>query len=330
MRKLMNSLVFLEKLAQNPESLKNQFSRSFELLSIAEDFDKSRAIFIKPNLTYPLYKPGVTTRKEFVESLVASLRNINSTTKIYIGEGEGGYNSFSMSEAFENMGFMQLEKEYPNVRIVNLSRMPSKEIAISTDCGPYKVSLPEFFDEIDFSISCPLPKVHCMTKISLSYKNQWGCLPDVMRLKNHYMFDHVISKISDILKFKYAFLDGKYGLDDNGPMVGTPVELDWFAASNSLGAFDVIVSEMMGFDWQKVGHLKMASKYGFIPEKENIEVIGDIELLKTKFKLNRTFWNYPALAAFKSKNLTHFFYFSKYAGLVHDIMYTFRKRPIDK
>lgn len=325
----MNPIIFLEKLEQNPNALNSQFYRSFTSISLTEDFEKAKAIFIKPNLTYPVYKEGVTTRKEFVECLVSSLRNINSTTKIYIGEGEGGYNSFSMSEALENMGFMQLEKEYPNVKIINLSRIPSKEIVIPTDCGPYTVSLPEFFDEIDFSISCPLPKVHCMTKISLSYKNQWGCLPDVMRLKNHYMFDHIISKISDILKFKYAFLDGKYGLDDNGPMVGTPVELNWFVASNSLGAFDVVVSEMMGFEWNNVGHLKIASKYGFIPERENIKVIGELESLKRKFVLKRDFWNYPALAAFHSQRLTNLFYFSRYAKSLHDIMYTFRKRPIE-
>jgi uncharacterized protein (DUF362 family) len=327
----MNSIVIVEKLAsdQDHRNVANQFIDAFQQLSIADHFNKATAVFIKPNLTYPVYKKGVTTRKEFVKSLVAALREINSKTKIYIGEGEGGYNSFSMTAAFENMGFFELEKEFPNVKIVNLSKLPSKEIAIETPRGPYKIALPEiFFSEIDFSISCPLPKVHCMTGITLSYKNQWGCLPDTMRLKNHYMFDYIISKISDILKFKYAFLDGKYGLNNNGPMVGDPVEVNWFAASNSLGAFDSVVSEMMGFDWEKIRHLKMAGEYGFIPKREDIRIIGDIELLKRKFVLKRDFWNYPALVAFQSKKLTHLVYFSKWAKILHDIMYTFRKRPI--
>jgi len=142
------------------------------------------------------------------------------------------------------------------------------------------------------------------------------------------MFDYLISKISDILKFKYAFLDGKYGLNNNGPMVGDPVEVNWFVASNSLGAFDMIVSEMMGFDWRKVGHLKIAAKYGFIPRRQDIEVIGDLGSLKRRFFLKRSFWNYPALAAFHSKRLTDLVYFSGWAKLLHDIMYTFRKKPI--
>ena len=327
----MNPVVILDTL--NPDaglrSLTNQFTYTFNQLSVEDHFNKADAVFIKPNLTYPSYKTGVTTRKEFVEGLVAALREINNKTTIYIGEGEGGYNSFSMTMAFENMGFLELGKKYPNVRIVNLSQLPSKEIEVETPRGPYKIALPEiFFNEIDFSISCPVPKVHCMTGITLSYKNQWGCLPDTMRLKNHYMFDHVISKISDVLKFKYAFLDGKYGLTNNGPMVGDPIEVNWFAASNSLGAFDRVVSEMMGFNWKKINHLKMAGEYGLIPKKEEIRIIGNIELLKRKFVLKRDFWNYPALVAFQSKKLTHLVYFSKWAKLIHDIMYTFRKRPI--
>ena len=104
--------------------------------------------------------------------------------------------------------------------------------------------------------------------------------------------------------------------------------MNWFVASNSLGAFDMIVSEMMGFNWQKVGHLKMAERYGYMPKRADIKIIGNIDSLKRKFALKRNFWNYPALMAFHSRKLTHLFYFSMWAKVLHDIMYTFRKRPI--
>jgi uncharacterized protein (DUF362 family) len=322
-------IVFVEKLALDENSQAKQFGRSFASLSLVDDFIKAKAVFIKPNLTYPHFKKGVTTQKQFIESFVASLRKINSSTKIYIGEGEGGYNSFSISDAMTSMGFFEIMDKYPNVIILNLTRLPTRRVEVHVKGNPYILNLPTIiFEEIDFSITCPLPKVHCMTKVSLAYKNQWGCLPDVMRLKNHYMFDYIISKISDILKFKYAFLDGRYGLNNNGPMVGDPIEVNWFVASNSLGAFDMVVSEMMGFDWRIIGHLKIAKKYGLLPEREDIDIIGDIESLKRKFDLKRNFWNYPALAAFHSKKLTHLFYFSKWAKLLHDVMYTFRERPI--
>ena len=324
---MIKPVIIAERL--NESGIEAQMYNAAQVIGLERDIISSRAVFIKPNLTYPLYRKGVTTRVEFVRSLVAVLKKLNAGIKIYIGEGDGGYNSYSMTDAFQNMGFMKLKDTFSDVEIINLSKVPSRPVMIDTPRGQYEIALPElFFSEIDFSISCPLPKVHCMTKITLSYKNQWGCLPDVMRIKNHFMFDHIVSKVSDILKFKYVFLDGKYGLDNNGPMVGDPVELNWFVAGNSLGAFDMIVSEMMGFDWQKVGHLKMAAKYGFLPDREDIKVVGDADGLKRKFVLRRNFWNYPALVAFHSKKLTHLFYFSQWAKLLHDIMYMFRKRPM--
>jgi uncharacterized protein (DUF362 family) len=322
--------VIVDSLNNKEEGFPLQIYNASKQIGLEEDIKSAKSIFIKPNLTYPVYKKGVVTRFEFVRDLVSVINRFNPDLRIYIGEGEGGYNSFSMSEAFKNMRYLELEKEYKQVKIVNISKIPSKTIEIDTLKGPFKIALPGiFFNEIDFSISCPVPKVHCMTKITLSYKNQWGCLPDTMRLKNHYMFNYIISKISDILKFKYVFLDGKYGLDNNGPMVGDPVMIDWFVASNSMGAFDKIVSGMMGFKWRKVKHLKIAEKYGFIPEKEDIRIIGDIELLKRQFILKRNFWNYPALCAFHMKKLTHLVYLSRWAKLIHDVMYTVRKKPID-
>jgi len=323
-------IIFAEKIEEDMYSSVNQFQRAFKELSIIDDFKKAKAIFIKPNLTYPEYKEGVTTRVEFIDNLVANLRKINNTTKIYIGDGEGGYNSFSMTEAMKTMGFYDLEKKYQNIKIINLSNIPSCKIELQVNNKPYKIDVPEIFlKEIDFSITCPVPKVHCMTNVSLSFKNQWGCLPDTMRMKNHYVLDKIIGQICKTLKFKYVFLDGKYGLNTNGPIIGNPIEVNWFIASNSLGAFDAIVSSMMGFDWRNIRHLKEANNLGFIPNKKEIMIIGNIELLKKDFSLKRNFWNYPALLAFRSKKLTHFFYFSKYAKILHDFMYLFRKRPIE-
>lgn len=322
-------VVIASRLNNDIGGLQRHFLSAFDSMDLPESFDRSRAIFIKPNLTYPKFKAGVTTQREFVAGLVSALRKINTTTKIYIGEGEGGYHSFSMTDAMKNMGFYEIMQDYPNVEIINLSQVNTKTVELKAKGKPYELELPElFFNEIDFSITCPLPKVHCMTGITLSFKNQWGCLPDTMRLKNHYVFNDIISQVCDILKFRYAFLDGKYGLDNNGPMMGDPVCVNWFVASDSLGAFDRTVCGMMGFNWQRIGHLKMAAKHGYIPKSSDIHVIGDLDSLKRKFSLKRNLWNYYALVAFHSKNLTHLFYFSKWAKLLHDIMYTFRERPI--
>jgi uncharacterized protein (DUF362 family) len=326
------AIVSVDTMMDDMGGLREQFVTAFDAVGLAAEYDRSHAIFVKPNLTYPTFKEGVTTRGVFISCLVAALRSINRTTKIYIGEGEGGYNSFSMTSAMRDMGFYDIGSSYPNVEIVNLSQLATRKVELKANGKPYALHVPElFFDgEIDFSITCPVPKVHCMTGVSLSFKNQWGCVPDAMRLRNHYVFDEIIGQICEILKFRYAFLDGKYGLDKNGPMMGDPVEVGWFVASNSLGAFDRTVSSMMGFDWRRIGHLRKAYKYGFMPSADEIVILGDPDALKRRFTLKRNMWNYPALAGFHSKHLTHLFYFSMWANVLHDIMYSFRKRSISK
>jgi len=323
-------LVIINSLKDNPKDLEGQIYNAAKVIGLDKEAKEVKTVFIKPNLTYPVFKKGVTTRVEFIRALVGTLKKYNPDLEIYIGEGEGGYNSFSMTEALRTMKFMDLEKEFPRVKIVNLSNLPVKEVFIDTPKGDYSVNIPDIFlQKIDFSITCPVPKIHCITRVSLSIKNQWGCLPDTMRMKNHYMFNQIVSKICDLLKFKYAFLDGKYGLNRNGPMVGDPLEVNWFAASNSLGAFDMSVTKMMGFDWRKVRHLKVLANLGCLPDTRDIEIIGDIGRLKRKFVLKRDFWNYFPLIAFSSRKITYFFYFSRWAKLLHGVMDTFRKRPID-
>lgn len=323
-------IVFVCRLSESIPGLVSQIGEAAEMIGIGERMKSARKVFIKPNLTYPAYKTGVTTRKEFVEALVTGLRKFNPVTKIYIGDGEGGYNSFSMSEALRTMGYYKIAEKVPNVEIVNLSLLPRQTVKVEVKGQAYPLELPALFDDVDFSITCPVPKVHCMTGVTLSYKNQWGCVPDTMRLKNHFVFDEIIAQICDNLRFRYAFLDGKYGLDDNGPIMGRPVEVNWFVASNSLGAFDMLVSEMMGFNWQKIGHLRTATAHGYMPKREDIDVVGDIGPLKRKFILRRNVWNYPAMAAFHSSSLTQLVYFSRWSKIIHDLMYTFRARPIEK
>lgn len=49
--------------------------------------------------------------------------------------------------------------------------------------------------------------------------------------------------------------------------------------------FGITVSEMMGLNWKNIGHLREAANLGFIPNLEEIKVIGNLESLKKKFIL---------------------------------------------
>jgi uncharacterized protein (DUF362 family) len=325
----MAATVFVQRRAGTPEGRRTQMQDALNSIGLPAEVRSARTVFLKPNLTFPEHKDGITTRAEFIEEIVSYLLATNSRLKIFVGEGEGGYNSFSMSGAMRTMGYHQVASRHPNVELVNLTSIPSTEVVLDTPKGKYPLRLPDLLlRDVDLAISCPVPKVHAMTTLTLSFKNLWGCLPDVHRLKNHYMFSYLISRVAEILRFRYAVLDGRFGLTRYGPMSGDAIEVNWFVAGNSLGAFDAVVARMMGFNWQKVPHLRQAGSYGYIPSDEDTNVLGDPEALRVAFSLRRVLWTYPAYAAFHSKYLTRFFYLSPYAKFMHDVMYMFRKRDI--
>lgn len=304
-----------------------------ELLSDALDFVKicdhlrGKTIFLKPNLTYPKFKPGVTTTPQLLEALVRLLCDYGC--KVIVGESDGGYNSYAVKDAFHDYGLYDLEKKY-GIKVVNLSHLPYEYLTVHKFGRDFKIEIPKILlHEIDAFITLPVPKVHAMTQISLSYKNQWGCVPNVMRLRYHPVFNEAIFAINQAIKNKFTIIDGTYGLTRSGPMVGDSFELGWLIASDNFEAADLITAKMMGVDLKKIRHYYLAYKNGLVPKENEIELNQDYHKFATdKFYLKRDHWNYLALSAWLHPAINHFFYESRFADLLHKIMYTFRKKPV--
>src|SRR5919108_810618 len=82
-------------------------------------------IALKPNLTYPYYKRGVTTSPDFLRAAVQVLRE--HTARIAIVETDGGYGAWSAAEAFEGHGIFALRDEF-GIEVVNLCEEPAEPI----------------------------------------------------------------------------------------------------------------------------------------------------------------------------------------------------------
>jgi uncharacterized protein (DUF362 family) len=284
-------------------------------------------VFIKPNLTYPKFKPGVTTTPQLLTALIRVLKDHGC--RITVGESNGGYNSHEVKDVYHDFGLYKLEKEY-GIRVVNLSELPYGYIKIRKFGKDFNVEFPNILkNETDVFITLPVPKVHAMTRISLSYKNQWGCVPNVMRLRYHSVFDEAIFAINRQFKKKLTIIDGTYGLTRTGPMAGDAFELGWLAASDNFEAADLLVARLMGYDLKKIKHYRLAYKNGLVPRLEDISCNQDYEKFRSdKFYLERDIWSYLALSSWLHPAISHFFYESMFADLLHKIMYTFRERPV--
>jgi uncharacterized protein (DUF362 family) len=308
----------------NPATVKSIIERA----GVGRDWHAGDAIFLKPNLTYPSFSPGVTTRVEFIAAVAEYF--IDKGCRVTIGEGPGGYNGFSMREAFETHGLNAVGRRL-NLSIVELSEWEPELMSVVSKRGatvPVPVPKPLLHD-FRALVSLPVPKVHCLTGVSLGIKNLWGCIADGFRIKFHPFLDEIVAALAIKLRVEGAVLDGLYGLDKNGPMVdGIVRRLDWIAASSNCAAHDVAVCGLLGIDADGVSHLRYGMDTGVFPRPHDID-IQTSNIRPQRFTLRLNVWNRLARMTWIHPRLTWLVYLSPLAGPIHWLMYLIRRKPSD-
>lgn len=310
-------------IAKTGTDLEKSIRESLKWIDYEKIIRPGDRVFIKPNLTFTVHKQGVTVSPVFMRSLVKVLKEL--TSNIIIGEADGGYGSYTAEEAFYGHNLFDMSKEL-GFDLINLSKCEKEYINIPVGSNVIPIPLPKMLlNDVDVFISVAVPKVHSMTGISLCVKNQWGCIPDKMRLLHHYFFDQAIIEINKILNPKINIIDGAYGLTKNGPMVGVPVKLDLVLASDNIWAIDSACSHIMSFDIKKARYLSIAKQSGLLPSVNEINFNDNINnYISDKFFLKRTMWNRYALFAFKHKFASKIVYDSTIGDILHWIMYAIR------
>jgi len=307
-----------------------RIQEGLSFVEVATKIKTGDTIFIKPNLTFPYYRKGVMTSPECVEQLVLALKDYSSN--IIIGEADGGgYNRFSMDEVFEKTGLKSIAKKH-NVRLVNLSKLPSRFINFHYKYRKFSVPLPEILlDEVKLFITVPVPKIHANTRVSMSIKNQWGCIQEPsLRLKLHPYFNKIIFEVNKALKVGISIIDGRYGLNRNGPMKGEQVLLDWLMVANNIFVADVTCCTLMEIDPFSIKHLAYYKQNEPIPELKDIQFSQDHnKFIGPQFYLKKNFWDYPGYFAFRSRFLAYLAYHSPISKILHKGLYLFREKFYD-
>ncbi len=323
------SRAYLERF--NPEQgPRESVRRALEWLNARAIIAPGSRVFIKPNLTWERPTPGVTVTPAFLHALVEALLPI--TSDITIGESEGGQACFKAEDAFEAHGLFDLAKEF-GVKVVNLSTQPAQRVTTIIAGRSVSVDLPRLLlHEIDTFITVPVPKIHAMTRVSLAFKNQWGCLGDLMRVTMHPQFDDAIVAINKLVKTRLAILDGTYFLDYTGPLMGEPVPMNMVIAADSPGAASFVACEVMKVDPWSIAHHRVARREQMFPASmQEIEVNeSPAAFAGRQFKLRRAPLNYLHLAAFNNRQLNRLFYNSPFADGLHEVLWFIRRNPLIK
>lgn len=319
--------IFIEHLDNNYLA---RIREGFSYIDMASKIKAGDTVFIKPNLTFPHYRKGVMTSPECIEQLVVALKDF--TTNIIIGESDGGgYNRFSMDEVFEKTGLRSIAKNY-NVKLVNLSNLASRNICFNYKRRDFSVPLPQILlDEVQLFITVPVPKVHANTRVSMAIKNQWGCIQEPsLRLKLHPYFTKVIREINKALRVGISIVDGRYGLNRNGPLRGDPVELGWLMVADNILAADIVCCTLMGINLLSVKHLCFYKPNESLPQLDKFQFNQEYsQFIGPQFYLKRELLDYPGYFAFKLPFLAYMAYHSPLSRILHKGLYMFREKFYD-
>lgn len=302
--------------------------RALEWIRWEDLVPRGSRVFIKPNLTWREPAPGVTTTPAFIAAVARAL--LERTDSVMIGESDGGYHSFSADEAFRTHGLFALQEQL-GVRIVNLSAGPAERRDVQVAGRSVAVELPRvLLRDVDVFVTLPVPKVHAMTRVSLSLKNQWGCQPGDMRLRNHPRFPRTILAINKLVRPRIALYDGTHFLDRTGPMIGEPVPLNLIAAADDPGAGDLAICRLMGIDPFSIPYHRLARRDGMMPASlDGIELSRPLDGLSGhRFTLRRSPIQWVTYAAFRSELLTRLLYDSSAADPLHRVLFRIRRNAL--
>jgi Pyruvate/2-oxoacid:ferredoxin oxidoreductase delta subunit len=136
--------------------------------------------------------------------------------------------------------------------------------------------------EADKLISLPKLKTHGLTKITGAIKNQFGCIPGVLKGEFHAklpsvdLFSRMLVDLTRFLKPCLYIMDGIIAMEGNGPNGGTPKPMNVLLFSSDPAALDATFCRLIGVEPQHVVTLKWAEKLDLgTYREERIELLGD-------------------------------------------------------
>ncbi|MBA7486890.1 hypothetical protein ES707_22452 [subsurface metagenome] len=136
--------------------------------------------------------------------------------------------------------------------------------------------------ESDGLVSLPKLKTHGLTRLTGAIKNQFGCIPGILKsqfhvkMSNPYDFATMLVDLTTLIKPRLYIMDGIMAMEGDGPRNGKPKSLGALLFSSDPVALDAVACKIIDLDPTFVPTSKPGEKAGLgTYHYENIEVIGE-------------------------------------------------------
>jgi len=159
---------------------------------------------------------------------------------------------------------------------------PGQEVHFPEGLQNKKFTIAKAVLESDGIISLPKLKAHGMQKITGCVKNQFGCIPGLLkgefhvRIPDAYGFAHMLVDLDRLVHPRLYIMDGIAAMEGNGPRGGTPRKMNVLLFSEDPIAIDATVCRLINLDPLLVPTIAFGQAAGRgTSEKEKIELLGD-------------------------------------------------------
>ncbi|HSH68889.1 MAG TPA: DUF362 domain-containing protein [Deferrisomatales bacterium] len=241
---------------------RDSVAAALDAVGAAAVLGRQRRVLIKPNLVNAA-PPPVTLPVACAEAVVRYVRDC-SAAEVLVGEGPGQV-GLSGLDALHVHGYGALARRYA-VTLVDLDAAELKRLE-NPLCSVFpELWLPRVVLE-SFVVSVPVLKAHSLAGVTLSMKNMLGCAPAAHYRRGdawnkaafHARMGVSVFELNRYRKPDLALVDASVGLAEfhlGGPTCDPPVNR--ILAGFDPVAVDAAGATLLGIDWRRVEHIRLA------------------------------------------------------------------------
>jgi len=222
-----------------------------------------KTVLLKPNLVDYLRGDAINTHPSLVLAAVECFRRLGAKS-VLVAEGPGHQRDTQL--VLSQSGYEDCLRN-DKIRFVDLNRDELVRTRLRASYTSMKyLWLPRTILEADFLISMPKIKAHRWSGVTLSMKNMFGVVPGTRYgwPKNILHWAGIQQSILDIcatVPVHFVIADGIIAMEGNGPLNGTPRQLGKIVISNDPVAADATCARLVGFEPNRVAHIREASRF---------------------------------------------------------------------
>ena len=257
-----------------PAAVDAAVARGLELVGGAARFVRAgERIVLKPNLLVASAPEKAVTTHPTVFSAVARRLAAEGADLVWgdspgFGSGEGAGRKAGIAEAAATLGIAPAD--FATGRVVSF-----------TDGRLIKqFTIAEGVASADGLVSLPKLKTHALTRMTGAVKNQFGCVPGMIKGEFHTKmpdaerFCQMLVDLNRLVAPRLVVMDAVVGMEGNGPRGGDPRQIGVIMVSDDPVAVDALGCRIMALDPALVGTCVWGERWE-LGAMTDIEVVGD-------------------------------------------------------